>query len=115
MRYDVLSIDIGSTPKPLPLRINQHSFITPVKPIDNFGNKWENILKRLQSAHSIATEVCKSVLNIAIVGGGGGGTELAFAINHRLKNDFIKIKFKIMLITKGSTLLSSHGMLVLSW
>jgi selenide,water dikinase len=93
IRYDILSIDIGIIPKPLPVSISSEVAsiqgrygidlsITPVKPIDSFAYKWEKILNRVMEMSTISAS---DKLKIAIVGGGAGGTELAFAINFRLK------------------------------
>ena len=61
--YDILSINVGITPKPLPSPLlfrseevlpfqdtasSKLARITPVKPIDGFCVRWDNILKRLK-------------------------------------------------------------------
>lgn len=54
--YDILSINVGITPKPLPLPLlysseavsSKLALITPVKPIDGFCVRWDNILKRVK-------------------------------------------------------------------
>src|SRR5207302_5233180 len=74
IRYDVLSVDIGSAP---------HSDDVPgaaehaiaVKPIDRFAARWEGLLAR-------AREMPR--LRLAVVGGGAGGVELALSAQHRL-------------------------------
>lgn len=75
--YDVLSLDIGSAPKPsVQARTGQPSVssITPVKPIDGFCARWETILSRILSADASVTQ------RIAVVGGGAGGVELALSM-----------------------------------
>lgn len=78
-----------------------------MKPIDHFGDRWEEILDRLnEMSHQ---DDIYDEFRIDVVGGGAGGTELAFAIDYRIKRDFPNLKYKISLLTKGSTLVSSHG------
>ena len=74
--YDVLSINIGSTPNfnGIP---NGLEFTTPVKPISNFIDRWQALLKR-------NTEKSGN-LRIGVVGAGAGGIELLLAVQFRLK------------------------------
>ena len=73
--YDVLSINIGSTPSfnGIP---KAEKFTTPVKPISNFIDRWQIVLKRTMEkpgAH-----------RIGVVGAGAGGVELLLAAQYRL-------------------------------
>lgn len=76
--YDLLSINIGSTP-----RVDQvtgaedHS--VPVKPINRFNNRWQSLLARMENH--------EGALNVAVVGGGAGGVELTLAMQYRLRNE----------------------------
>ncbi|WP_295718669.1 selenide, water dikinase SelD [uncultured Halovibrio sp.] len=76
--YDLLSINIGSTP-----RVDQvagaedHS--VPVKPINRFNNRWQTLLERMENH--------EGELNVAVVGGGAGGVELTLAMQYRLRNE----------------------------
>ncbi|PAU82433.1 selenide, water dikinase SelD [Halovibrio salipaludis] len=76
--YDLLSINIGSTP-----RVDQvagaedHS--VPVKPINRFNNRWQSLLERMENH--------QGELNVAVVGGGAGGVELTLAMQYRLRNE----------------------------
>eukprot|EP01084_Bolivina_argentea_P144044 252826_1 len=53
IRYDVCSIDVGSTPT-LPMDhdldnvLKSNMGITPIKPIDNFNERWTGILQRVE-------------------------------------------------------------------
>jgi len=78
LRYDVLSIDVGSTPG----MMSSIRDVTPVKPISQFSFKWDALL-------------AKDPARIAVVGAGAGGVELLLSMQERLP----KVKF---------TLLSSH-------
>lgn len=46
VRYDVLSINIGSAPS-LNAQQRVHANLAPVKPIDGFSARWNIILKRV--------------------------------------------------------------------
>lgn len=123
VRYDVMSLDIGISPVPMP-RIwgnkETSSSITPVKPIDGFASRWYNILERIlasaksgKSGNGLGHP--DSEFNLRIVGGGAGGIELAFALHHRLHKELEKIgaqdarkKLKISILNRGGKLLDSH-------
>jgi len=74
IRWDLLSIDIGSAP-----RVNDvpgaAAYAIAVKPIALFAARWEALLTR-------AAEMPR--LRLAVVGGGAGGVELALSAQHRL-------------------------------
>jgi len=107
IRYDFASINIGCSPTFLG-RSGYESVaearevgVTAVKPIDNFSARLDDILARVDDD----TE-------IAIVGGGAAGAEVAMALRARL----IKIlgssqgsKVAIKLIGRGEKLCPNHG------
>lgn len=74
--YDVLSINIGSTPgfSQVP---GADQVVVPVKPISNFVQRWERLATRVIEAHDLP--------NVGIVGAGAGGVEMALAMQFRLK------------------------------
>lgn len=74
--YDVVSINIGSTPttKNAP---GASEFVVPVKPINNFVERWEKLKSRVLNADRRLT--------IVTVGGGAGGVELTLAIQFALR------------------------------
>ncbi len=74
IEFDVVSIDIGSTP-------NQQiegstEFSTPVKPISTFYQHWGNIQEKVQQ---------QKIKSLAVVGGGAGSIEVIMAIAFKLK------------------------------
>ena len=74
--YDIVSIDIGSTPRTDDVPgAAEHA--VPVKPIGRFVERWQALAGRI-----LARE---GRLRIALVGGGAGGTELTLVIRHRLR------------------------------
>lgn len=72
--FDVVSIDIGSTPNTLTVP-GAKDYAIPVKPIAQFLHHWQALLASLSDA---------SGLTLGIVGGGVGGVELALAMRARL-------------------------------
>ncbi len=74
IRYDFLSLDIGSTPRAGDVPGAAEHTIA-VKPIARFAARWDALLAR---ARSLPT------LRLAVVGGGAGGVELALAARRRL-------------------------------
>ncbi|MFP3978459.1 selenide, water dikinase SelD [Marinobacter sp. KMM 10035] len=79
--YDILSINIGSSP-----RVNEvegaTEFAVPVKPITGFNNRWLSLLSRIENH--------QGPLTVGVVGAGAGGVELTLAMQYRLKNELEK-------------------------
>jgi selenide, water dikinase len=97
IRYDVVSLDIGSTPR-LDDVPGAAEHTVPVKPIAHFAARWEALLERSQEQEK---------LRLAIVGGGAGGVELALAAQHRLAG-LLGTGCEITLVTREG-LLPSHN------
>ncbi|WP_339780472.1 selenide, water dikinase SelD [uncultured Marinobacter sp.] len=76
--YDILSINIGSSP-----RVNEvdgaSQYAVPVKPITGFNNRWLDLLSRIENH--------EGPLTIGVVGAGAGGVELTLAMQYRLRNE----------------------------
>jgi selenide,water dikinase len=116
IRYDVVSLDIGITPKAHPGAggLGGDVGITAVKPIDSFAARWEAILKRCLASDTTATTRTRK-MNIVVVGGGGGGVELAFAVHQRLHAELRKAGHDspadlvaVTVLQRGPNLMSSH-------
>jgi selenide,water dikinase len=75
LRYDLLSIDIGSQPE-LDSVPGAREQAVPVKPVSGLWQRWQGLDKAL------AVETASQT--IALVGGGAGSVELALAMAHRL-------------------------------
>lgn len=109
IHYDILSIDIGITPKPLPNNLGLISDrLTPVKPIDSFASRWYKILDRV-----LQKDPAKK-LKMIVVGGGAGGTELSFAIHYRFHKELQKRgrdinEIEFTLLNRSSVVLASHN------
>ena len=75
VHFDVLSIDIGSTPSAYKVPgVAEHAI--PVKPIDGFLTRFEAVRQRVLAAGGRA--------RVAVVGAGAGGVELMLALHYRL-------------------------------
>ncbi|MGR9092751.1 MAG: selenide, water dikinase SelD [Gammaproteobacteria bacterium] len=74
VRYDVVSIDVGSAPD---TRVPGSAEETiPVKPVSNFTRRWDAARARILAVDSPQ--------RIGVVGGGAGGLELLLSIRHHL-------------------------------
>ncbi|GLC42847.1 hypothetical protein PLESTB_001430200 [Pleodorina starrii] len=105
--YDVLSIDVGITPESAGVP-GADQYATPVKPIDGFVQRYEQLLERYRAAAATAAMAAAStgavkakakgggdakglpsepVMRVCIIGGGAGGVELAAAVRYRLEEE----------------------------
>ena len=76
--YDILSINIGSTPSTVDVP-GAKAHALPVKPIDGFLRRFEAARDRTVAARGRA--------RIGVVGGGAGGVELLLSLQRRLMRD----------------------------
>jgi selenide,water dikinase len=97
IRYDLVSLDIGSTPR-LDDVPGAAEHTVSVKPIDRFAARWEALLERAQSECQV---------RLAIIGGGAGGVELALAAQRRLAG-LLGTALEVTLVTREG-LLPSHN------
>jgi len=106
LRYDILSLDVGIAPKPLPnIGSLRECNITPVKPIDTFASRWDSIVARANLDRT-------GNFRVVVVGGGAGGTELCLAMHERLMSELSKnpnMNLEFTLLQRGSMLLPSHN------
>lgn len=73
--YDLLSIDIGVT-SDMPALPGFADHAVPAKPLDAFADRWQAFAERVAAGAAPA--------QVAIIGGGLAGVELALAARHRL-------------------------------
>ncbi len=103
--YDVISIDIGSTPSTDAVPgAAEHT--VPVKPISRFVQRWQELAQRLRSS--------SARLRIALVGAGAGGTELSLAIQYRMRRMLAERgvpeeRFEFHLVSRSTEILPSHN------
>jgi selenide,water dikinase len=81
LAYDLLSIDIGSQPglHDVP---GAEDYATPVKPVHQFYQRWQEVEARLGQAQAGEPD---SQASIILVGGGAGSVELALSMRYRLR------------------------------
>lgn len=101
--FDLLSINIGSTPRADDVP-GATKYALPIKPIDRFLKGWEQI---------VAVQTHKVVLKVVVVGGGAGGVELALATQHRLQTLLNKHKspcrLEFHIVTAADRILPTHS------
>ncbi len=82
--YDLLSLNIGSTPNTADVPgASEHAI--PVKPIDGFLRRFEALRARVLAR--------KGRTAVALVGAGAGGVELLLAVEHRLRQTVARAGF----------------------
>jgi len=82
--YDLLSLNIGSTPNTADVPgASEHAI--PVKPIDGFLRRFEALQARVLAR--------KGRTAVALVGAGAGGVELLLAVEHRLRQAVTRAGF----------------------
>ena len=103
VKFDYLSLDIGSTPQTITVT-GAKEFSIPAKPVPEFLQAWYGLQQE-------ATANPQQPLSIVIVGGGAGGVELALNMQACLRKVLAnKAKsLQIHLIHRGSKLLAGHN------
>ncbi len=79
INFDVLSVDIGSTPATLSVP-GAAEYAIPAKPVPEFLASWNQLISAKQNYP-------EKPVRIAIVGGGAGGVELALNMQSRLAKE----------------------------
>ncbi|MEE4299217.1 MAG: selenide, water dikinase SelD [Pseudomonadales bacterium] len=92
LRYDLLSLDTGSTPALGDLEGDRDRII-PVKPISAFLPKLTKLLERVATA--------TRTLDVGIVGAGAGGVELCLALAERLRLEGLADRARLHLFCGG--------------
>ncbi|MDR4517250.1 MAG: FAD-dependent oxidoreductase [Nitrosomonas sp.] len=99
VKYDLLSINIGSRPAIDDIQ-GADSFGSTIKPVKDFLNQWSEWL----STHSES----KHKQRIVVVGGGAAGVEVLLAMYYRLQST-TSINAAFTLICADQTILPSHN------
>jgi len=105
LSYDLLSINIGSTPR-LDGVAGAAEEVLPVKPIRRFNERWLALLQRV-CGHPGGT-------TIAVVGAGAGGVELTLAMQYRLRRELQALgrgpdELRLHLFSADREILSTHN------
>ncbi|BAZ02283.1 FAD-dependent pyridine nucleotide-disulfide oxidoreductase [Tolypothrix tenuis PCC 7101] len=77
IEFDILSVDIGSTPAKISVS-DGAEYVIPAKPVSKLLEHWDEFLKNVK-------ENPQKPIKIAIAGGGAGGVELALAMQAHLQ------------------------------
>lgn len=103
--FDVLSINIGSTPQLQGVPgATEHAIA--VKPITRFNDRWLALLARVRQH--------KGKTTVAVVGAGAGGVELLLAMQFRLRNELLALgrqpdELVFHLLTNTAQILPTHN------
>lgn len=103
LSYDVLSVDIGSTPDTSVPGLKE--FAQTVKPISSFYHRFENLLQRLRQQLAQQSSDDKP-LTVAVVGGGAGGVEVTLALAERITREGLNAK--LHLLVRDDTILAGY-------
>ncbi|MGQ4648998.1 selenide, water dikinase SelD [Lyngbya aestuarii] len=100
--FDLLSIDIGSTPAALTVP-GAATYTIPVKPISQFLTYWREVTQEV-------TQFPHKKIRLAVVGGGAGGVELTLAVQAHLHRIYRQAQqpsqnLEIHLFQRGASLL----------
>lgn len=99
--FDLLSVNVGSTPRPP--EVPGAGRVRPVKPLGPF----------LESLDRLVADLCehpRPLVRIAVVGGGAGGVELLLSVRHRLLSQAPRGEgFQFDLLTASDTVLPTHN------
>lgn len=101
VNFDILSIDIGSTPTTEKIK-GAIEYATPAKPVPKLLTTWFKLLEKIEKD-------IEGNLNINIIGGGAGGVELALNMHAFLHNKINKNKLTISIFQKNKTLLPNYN------
>ncbi len=101
--FDTVSFDIGSTPARAAISGHEHALA--IKPVHAFLDQWRRVEPGLLA---LGREV-----EIAIVGGGTGGVELALCLHHRIRTAFKAAqksnRVNVHIITDKADILTTHS------
>jgi len=107
--FDILSLDIGSTPDRSRIP-GADAYSLPVKPVDRFIRRWREIEVRIAAA--------QGVFRVVVVGGGAGGAELCLALQYRVRKTMCsgedRARIAFSLVSEAHELLPTHNRLVRS-
>jgi selenide,water dikinase len=95
--FDVLSIGIGSVPKGMDRQAD--AAVVPIKPMQDFIRRLDERLQVLDRRASVAP------IEIAVVGGGAGGVEIACCLPTHLARGWPNLRFRLALIDRGAEIL----------
>jgi selenide,water dikinase len=96
LAFDLISLDIGSTP-PIPALPGATEHGIGVKPVEQFLDAWDEI----------QGQAGERTLRVVVVGGGAGGVELTLAMQHRLRSVGTNSQFAV--VSDSDRILPGHA------
>jgi len=104
LAFDLLSIDIGSTPASG--EIDGAEIAIPVKPVDRFLERWEAVERAIVAQGGRH--------RLVVIGAGAGGTEAALALNFRIRKALERAGkpadgFEVAVVAQSAEPLETHG------
>ncbi len=97
--FDTASVDIGITTEIKKIS-GADTYAIPAKPLDVFASRWEQFVRDVST--------CISPPNVAVIGAGVAGVELAMAMAYRLQNSGISPdEVSVNLIERGPVILAN--------
>jgi selenide,water dikinase len=108
IRFDCLSIDVGSAPAATDESLKRHPQVIPVKPIANFCQYYEELCRKFQALAETKPTLTHT---ICVVGGGAGGIELLLSVQYALQRILGPYQniLEMVLVTRGQSLLEQHN------
>jgi selenide,water dikinase len=100
VQFDLLSIDIGSTPQAATVP-GAADHAIPAKPVPQFLAAWHTLLDAVRRQP-------EKQWRLVIVGGGAGGVELAINVEARLRQILPTTQFQITVLHRGDRLMTGH-------
>jgi selenide,water dikinase len=102
--FDLMSIDIGSTPSENGITDAERAI--PVKPVDRFLARWDEVER------SIVADGGRH--RLVVIGAGAGGTETALALDFRARQALARAGkstdgFEVAIVAQSSEPLETHG------
>lgn len=98
--FDLLSIDIGSTPATISVP-GAAEYAIAVKPVSKFLQVWNRLVEEV-------TKQPEQPISIGIIGGGAGGVELSLTMQSRLQK-ILQNEIEIHLFDRGAELMENHN------
>lgn len=96
--YDLVSINVGSTPSMAGIAGAQHALA--VKPFQAFANKWDGLIAAARNG---------DLRSVVVIGGGAAGVEILLAMQYRLAQLAAKRPVDFALVTGSHCLLPDHS------
>jgi len=102
--FDLMSIDIGSTPNERGIAGAERAI--PVKPVDRFLARWDEVERSIVAAGGRH--------RLVVIGAGAGGTETALALDFRARQALARAGkpadgFEVAIVAQSSEPLETHG------